>query len=183
LEVFKPISGFEGFYSIGNAGSVRSERTGRLLKPATDKYGYLYYVLSVNSRRKTVKAHRLVASAFITNPENKPTVNHKNGIRYDNRVENLEWATHKEQTNDPLTRKNLSAAHDRTDYQAMGAIRNFGRREVTVTWEDGRSETYPSLLSAAQATGTNYSKLSEILNGRRKQRPNFCITPVETEVS
>lgn len=158
-----------GFYAITDDGRLFSFRSNKFLSPSRDKYGYLYYVISINGVRQTLKAHRLVALAFIKNPKNKPTVNHKNGIRDDNRIDNLEWATEKEQLNDKRTHDYLVYLSQFTDYQAMGAKRNFGRKKTAVYCRNHLLGIYDSLKESAAAHHINYSKASECANGLREE--------------
>ena len=101
LEVWKDIKDYEGIYQVSNFGNVKSlgnefSRKERLLKLSPQSKGYLTVVLQKNSTRRMVLVHRLVAHYFIPNIDNKPQVNHINGIKTDNRVENLEWVLHRE---------------------------------------------------------------------------------------
>jgi len=105
-ELWKDIIGYEGVYQISNKGKIRSldrllntsnnsfrSCKGQFLKTKLDKYGYLAIGLSCNQHIKWYTIHRLVSIVFIPNPENKPTVNHKDGNKQNNNDWNLEWNT------------------------------------------------------------------------------------------
>lgn len=90
------LNGYESKYKITNDGRVYSEYLGDFMKPYYSKGGYVRVKLNYGDRSKKVMIHRLVAMAFIPNPDNKPQVDHINRNRADNRVENLQWVTAQE---------------------------------------------------------------------------------------
>lgn len=92
MEIWKDIEGYEGFYQINCNGHVKSLRTGKTLKPGTIN-GYYSITLCVNFLHKSFLVHRLIAKSFIPNPDNKPCINHKDGNRKNNALDNLEWCT------------------------------------------------------------------------------------------
>ena len=97
-EVWKDIKGFEGIYKVSNYGRIKSIiRYKRMMKTALDKSGYLKICLTDSKHKKhTIKIHRIVAENFIPNTENKEQVNHIDGNKENNRVDNLEWCTQSE---------------------------------------------------------------------------------------
>lgn len=98
------IKGYD--YMVSDKGEIKSVKTGVVMKPYVNGDGYHSVTLKgKNGKRKTFKVHRLVAQAFIPNPENKPTVHHIDQNKLNNAVENLEWKTYKEQSNVHFHRK------------------------------------------------------------------------------
>ena len=101
-EIWKDVVGYEGYYQVSNFGNVKSiKRTtsqGKVLKPFVNELGYKFVALCVNGKKKDCRVHRLVAQAFIYNPKNKEQINHLDYNPSNNRVDNLEWTTPKENT-------------------------------------------------------------------------------------
>jgi hypothetical protein len=122
-ENWKDIEGFEGYYQVSDFGNVRSlDREfigttgirqvvkGKMMSYRSDKDGYNRALLSKNRVQKTIGVHRLVASAFISNPENKPEVDHIDASPQNNHVSNLRWVVSSENKLNPITRKRNSNA-------------------------------------------------------------------------
>ena len=116
MEQFRNIEGYEGLYQVSNEGRVKSlnyRRSGeeRVLKPAKNNWNYLQVYLSKNKKYKWYKVHRLVAQAFIPNPENLPEVNHLDEDKTNNNVENLEWCTREYNNNYGTRNERMAEAH------------------------------------------------------------------------
>lgn len=117
-------------------------RKGKVLKPSIDKDGYEKVVLTKNGKRKTYRVHRLVAMAFIPNPYSKKTVNHIDGNKLNNCVDNLEWATHKEQ-------KEHAIKHGLCDNNSQALRLSNEKRSIKIVFGN---VLYPSIKDASRKT-------------------------------
>lgn len=183
-EIWKDIKGWEGLYQISNKGRVKSltkvTKFGNrlkvnkemILKPTIGKRGYYTVNFFDGDRSKTATLHRLIAEAFIPNPENKPCIDHINTIKTDNRIENLRWVTNKENCNNPLTLKHQrDATSKKWERGCYDNRNNIHYRKVQQFDMSGNLiETYDSIIEASEATGVDRSSISAVCNGRNPNR-------------
>ena len=148
MEIWKKIKGFEN-YEVSNYGNVRNIINLKQLKQSITPDGYCYLNLFKNKKQFTFRVHRLVAIAFIPNKENKPTVNHINAIKTDNKLSNLEWATRKEQSQHCLK---------------LGLNNSFKRKVICLE----TNIIFESAVLAAKHYNINKATLTAKLNGNRK---------------
>ena len=157
MEIWKDIKGYDGMYQVSSYARVRSFRTGepRIMAQSAGTWGY--FVANINKTPKLI--HRLVAEAFIPNPEGKTEVNHKNGDKFDNLPENLEWAS---------PRENISHAID----TGLNAYTKAKRKPVAQYDREGNFiAEYKSIQEATEAvTGKKgqHSNLRAVCEGKRK---------------
>lgn len=167
IEEYRDIKGYEGYYQVSNFGNIRSVRKMKNLKPKLDRYGYLVVQLQVNKKRKYFTIHRLVALAFIENPLNLPQVNHKNEIKTDNRVENLEWCTNKYNSSYGNRMKKIIETRNK-----MG-LWNAEKPVIMLTFEGKPINEYKSMSEASRQNNISLGNLWSVLNGRLKHTGGY----------
>ena len=155
---WKKIDGWD--YSVSSMGEVKNDKTGKIKTPVVSGGGYVQVALYGEKKYKRFFVHRLVATAFIPNPENKPQINHINGDKADNRAENLEWVTASE--NQHHRYDVLKKA--KTTWNVEKA--NAAVRKSVKCIETG--EVFNSITEAAKACGVRQGSLSMCLTGRNK---------------
>ena len=161
-EVWRWIEGHEGLYMVSNLGRVMSVPTvsqrgghkyrkpGMEIKPQDNGRGYKFVALYKDGSQLLMTVHRLVASAFLENPEEKPDVNHKDGDKANNKVDNLEWVT-----------KSENMRHASEILHVMGSNRRFCGEEILAIREDKRTER-----EIAETYGVAQSVINRIRLGR-----------------
>lgn len=158
-EIWKPIKGFEGEYEISNFGQVKSLKTNIILHQYKYRGGYLEVHLRQHSKKFHKKIHRLVAEAFIPNPNNYPEVNHKDENKKNNRFDNLEWCTH--QYNNTYNGKHIKGG-EKT------------RKPVSQFDLDGNFiKEYVSQTEASKQTDITQGTISNCALGHQKQAGGY----------
>lgn len=154
-EIWKDIAGWEGLYQVSTCGRVKSLKYGkeRILKQSKNSSGYLTVSLYIEGKTLSKVVHRLVAIAFIPNPENKIEVNHIDEDKKNNRLENLNWMTSKENSN----------WGTRIERQVKSIS-----KPIKVIYQDDTYEIWESATVFANEYGINSGGITNVLSGRRK---------------
>ena len=177
-EIWKPVKGYEGLYEVSNLGNLRSLDKhimygnryclfkGKPIKPFSNSMGYLRVGLYKNNQGKKYFVHRLVAEAFIPNPNNLPCIDHIDRNYLNNSADNLRWCTQKENCNNPLTRKYASIKNRSKEVieKRLATKRknqSYGS-EIPVYYidEDGSKRSFKSMAEAQRQTNVPESYIS-----------------------
>lgn len=183
MEIWKDINGYEGYYQVSNQGNVRSldrfdgvhDRQGTIIKPSLKQNGYLQVGLRKHSVRKWFGVHRLVAIHFIENPDNKPQVNHVDGNKLNNTVENLEWVTEKENQNHAAKlglRDNMPKGENHCNYGKFGENSLSAKPVIRLDPKTGETKLYKAKV-LAKNEGFDVTSISKCCHGKLKTHKGY----------
>lgn len=169
MEIWKPIKGYEGLYEVSNLGSVKSlarkTTSGKHRVCHQTKCGYISVGLWKNGAKKQFLVHRLVADAFIPNPNNKPQVNHIDENKSNNRVDNLEWCTNLENHRHGTINKRLSNIL-KNNPKTSKPVNCYTKNKCFVC-------LYPSISEAERKTGIFNQSIVQCCKGKLKTAGGF----------
>lgn len=160
----REITGYEGFYVISEDAEIINIKTGEKKKPTVGNHGYCQVDLFRNGQRKTLLVHRIMAETFLDNPEGKRTVNHKNGIKTDNSLSNLEWATYSENHKHSYEKLNRRAYMK----GRKGRLNHNSKPVIKLSLNGTPIKRYPSIADAERDTGILNNLIVSCLKGRSK---------------
>lgn len=167
MEKWKIIEGYNYKYEVSNTGNIRRTKDKKILKKQL-RGGYFRVSLCIHGKFNFKSVNRLVAIAFISNPENKPQVNHINGKKDDDRVENLEWCTRSENIRHAI-RIGLKPSLPMPE-KTRKAIRE---RNIIKVIDIDSGIVYESIKSASESIGINRHTLSQYLSGSRTNKTSL----------
>lgn len=162
-EEWKDVVGYEGLYKISSFGNILSSYSNKLLKPKKEWSGYARVALVKDKDVKFWSVHRLVLTAFVPNIENKNTINHKDGDKLNNRLENLEWATSQEN----ILHAWANGKHD--------------NHKVKIKCVE-TGKIFNTIKEAAQKMNVSETGISHCLSGRYKTTGGFHWVPLKRGV-
>lgn len=177
-EIWKPIKGYEGYYEASNLGNIKSLprngtiKTEKTLKGGIDLGGYKIHNLAKSGKYSTKLSHRLIAISFIPNPNNLLEVNHINGVKTDNRVENLEWCTREENMKHAFE-KGLNSSNFK-DLKLFGKD-NPNAKKIICIHQEGTEIEYDSLTDASKKELVSITSIANNLKGLSK----YCRTKLK----
>ncbi|MEL7418089.1 MAG: NUMOD4 domain-containing protein [Cyanobacteria bacterium J06555_3] len=177
-EIWKSIVGYEEIYAVSSLGRVKNLTRGKIRKLGDNTRGYLRVNLSKNGQSKFFSVHRLVATAFIPNPDRLPQVNHRNGVKTDNRVENLEWVDiSKNQKHSYKVLKRKSPKSELDSNQVL-EIDRLLRQSKSTTEQIAQAYGVSRRIIINIETGKNYQYLTERDRQPRRQGSSLTIKQV-----
>lgn len=160
MEIWKSIEGTNGRLEVSNRGRVKSNlRDGRILKQQTDNKGYKRVRVTLDGVKRGYKVHRLVATAFVPNPNGLPQVNHIDGNKDNNNVANLEWVTSSENT--------IHAIYN----GRLAAWGNASKPIIATELSTGKTIRYNTISQAERALNTRH--ITDVLKGKRNSAKGY----------
>lgn len=183
MEIWKDIKGYEGYYQVSNFGNVRSldrfdgvhDRKGTKIKPNLKQNGYLQVGLRKHNKRKWFGIHRLVATHFLRNPNNKPQVNHIDCNKQNNNVSNLEWVTGKENQEHAVKhglRASMPKGQNHAFYGKCGSESRSAKPVIRYDRKTGETKLYKAKI-LAKYDGFDVTSISKCCHKKLKTHKGY----------
>jgi len=158
-------------YTVDKSGNVYCNKNKKYLKSTINSQGYVTVSLFINNKWKCLYVHRLVAEAFIPNPENKLTVNHRNGIKTDNNLNNLEWNTYSE--NHKHAYRKLKRIPSKAMLGVLGKDNKLSKKVNQYTKEGSFIKTWDCIRDVERNLGINNSHIVQVCKGKMSSIGGF----------